>query len=86
MHALEKDKKEPEEVLDLGKLEVRMKDLLGVFTEIESIKSKPLIIRRLNGDIYEYHPSDDFKKQVKRLVVLQTLAFERKVILKPYST
>lgn len=38
MNALEIDEKEQKEILDLEKLEISMKDLLGMLLEIEQVK------------------------------------------------
>lgn len=73
------------------KLDIPMKDLLGVLTKIMYAKLKPLIIRRANGEISEHHLNEieepsDFMKEVRKLVALQTLAFERRVTPKPNLT
>lgn len=91
VNVLEKGEKELEKVLDLGKLEVPIKDLLRVLIEVKQVKLELLIIQWANGVISEYHPNEtkkpnDFMKEIKQLVALQTVAFEREVTSKPNST
>lgn len=45
MNALEKDEEELEEDLNIGELEIPMKELFNILAEIKYIKLEPLIIR-----------------------------------------
>lgn len=45
VNALEEDEEELEEALDLKKLEIPKKELFGMFSDLECVQPKPLIIK-----------------------------------------